>query len=128
MGVLQRDVDRRARAHRQAGQDRGADAEVVEESGDVVGRAEGPGGVGGGAVAAGVGHHDPVGGGEGGYLGVPHAVVQEAAVQQHQGGAGATGVAVGEVAVAGGEETEVRVSTHDNQRVIFCANMATEVS
>lgn len=86
-----------------------SDAEVVEESGDVVGRAEGPGGVGGGAVTAGVGRGDPVGGGEGGYLGVPHAVVEEAAVPQYQGGAGAAGVAVGEVAVASGEETEVRI-------------------
>ncbi|BDM69891.1 hypothetical protein HEK616_33780 [Streptomyces nigrescens] len=62
-------------------------------------------GVGGPAVAAGIGRDDAVPRGEGRYLVVPHAVVQEAAVQQDEGLAGA------------GVEPEQII--HDNQGVIL---------
>ncbi|BFO19061.1 hypothetical protein SHKM778_54490 [Streptomyces sp. KM77-8] len=100
---------------------------MAEQRGKVVGPAERAGGVGRGAVAADIGGDHPVLGGQGRDLGVEDAVVGEAGVQQDHRVAG-PGVAVGEVAVGGGEEAQIRSSIHDNQGVMWLSTLATEVS
>lgn len=111
--MFQRGVDRGGPAHRHSDEDHGARVEVAQEGGEVVGGAEGLRGVGGPAVAAGVGRDHLVAYREERHQVVPHAVVGEAAVQQHQRGTG-TDVAIGERTVGGLEHEHLCGISHDN--------------
>ncbi|GAB3646767.1 hypothetical protein GCM10028833_09280 [Glycomyces tarimensis] len=82
-------VDRGGAAHRDAHEHRRSGAETAQERGEVVGVAERRGRIRGAAVPSRVGRDDPAVLSEDGYLVVPHAVAEEAAVQQDDRTAGA---------------------------------------
>ncbi|SCD81611.1 hypothetical protein GA0115245_11816 [Streptomyces sp. di188] len=117
-GVFEHGVGGDHAAHGESHEDGGSGVEVAQQRGQVVGPAERRGGVGGEPVATRVGGDDPVPLSEEGHVVVPDPVVEEAGVQQDDEVTGAR-VAVGEVAVGGREEAEIRGISHDNQGVML---------